>query len=52
MQFEVVFEPRDLWVGAFWDTSRGFDLYVCPVPCVAFHWYRRGTGRRPWWARP
>jgi hypothetical protein len=51
MRFEVLFEPRDLWVGVFWDLSRGLDVYVCPVPTLCLHWYRRGSGRQPWWAR-
>lgn len=39
MKFEVKIEPRDAWVGLFWD-RRADDLhiYVCPVPFVVFHW--------------
>lgn len=42
-------EPRDLWVGVYWDFERGtdedgygndqrtFDIYVCVVPCLPLH---------------
>lgn len=42
--FEMKWEPRDLWVGVFWDRkityygTREFHLYVCPLPTVLFHW--------------
>ena len=29
------FEPRDIWVGVFWDRrDDGVWLYICLVPCV------------------
>lgn len=43
--YEIIFEPRDLRVGAFWDSKDGdLHLYVCPVPTLALHviLWRRG----------
>lgn len=41
-----VFEPRDVWVGVFWNDAEGFRLiYVCLLPClpIVFCWrMRRG----------
>lgn len=34
---EVKFEPRDLWVGVYWDhriQGRLLRIYVCLVPCL------------------
>jgi len=33
------FEPRDMWVGVYWNRWRGLDrhwlsVYVCPVPTL------------------
>jgi len=29
-------EPRDLWVGLFWDRKRdGLQIVVCPIPVLA-----------------
>ena len=34
-RWSVKFEPRDVWVGVFWDRrDDGLWLYVCLVPCV------------------
>ena len=42
----VAFEPRDLWVGLFWDRrDDGTHFYVCPVPALVFHWVV-GKGNR------
>lgn len=37
----VKFEPRDLWIGVYWDLAESLmgnvialDVYVCVVPCV------------------
>lgn len=44
--FEVKFEPRDIWVGLFWDRRiDGLHIYVCPVPCIVFHW-RKPNGQQ------
>ena len=34
-RIEVCFEPRDLWVGCFWNrTGEGLKIYVCLMPCL------------------
>lgn len=42
----LLFEPRDLWVGVFWnvDCTHG-HIYACLLPClpILFSWVR---GRR------
>ena len=35
----LIFEPRDLWVGVYWDRywemgERPIDLYICIVPML------------------
>jgi hypothetical protein len=35
----LIFEPRDLWVGVYWDAVRdegygGYNVYVCLVPML------------------
>ena len=37
-RFWLIFEPRDLWVGAYVAAKA---VYVCPVPCVVLKWDRR-----------
>lgn len=40
--FEVKFEPRDVWVGLFWDRRLdGTHIYICPVPLLVLHWVIR-----------
>lgn len=35
MSIRFLFEPRDLWIGVFWDRRPdGFYLYVCPFPML------------------
>lgn len=35
---ELKFEPRDLWVGVFWDRREdGLHVYACPLPAVVLH---------------
>jgi hypothetical protein len=38
----LLFEPRDFWVGGFWDSKKRV-LYACPVPCLLVRW-RFGPG--------
>lgn len=34
-QVEIKFEPRDIWVGLFWDRrDDGVWFWVCPLPCL------------------
>jgi hypothetical protein len=33
-------EPRDLWVGVFLKRSMGWDIYICPLPCLVIHVYQ------------
>lgn len=38
----IRFEPRDVWVGVFWDRQPdGLHVYVCPLPCLVMHWVKR-----------
>jgi hypothetical protein len=38
IHFNFIFEPRDLWVGVYWDrvtdtvVDNGLRLYVCVIP--------------------
>lgn len=32
VRFNFVFEPRDLWVGAYWDKKKR-QLFILPIPC-------------------
>lgn len=35
----IKFEPRDVWVGWFWDRRPdGIHHYVCPLPMIVIHW--------------
>ena len=44
----VAWEPRDIWVGMYWD-AQPYDLfvYVCVVPLIPIrlHWKRSYSGR-------
>ena len=38
----IKWEPRDLWIGLFWDQRQdGKHFYVCLVPTVVIHWVYR-----------
>ena len=38
----VKFEPRDVWIGWFWDRrADGTHHYVCVVPMIVMHWVRQ-----------
>lgn len=31
----ISFEPRDIWIGVFWDRRSGVtQVFVCLVPCL------------------
>lgn len=44
LAFECKWEPRDCWVGLFWDqrTSETGEVtrhvYICPLPTLLLHW--------------
>jgi hypothetical protein len=45
VQFEAKFEPRDAWVGLFWDRRvDGLHVYVCLVPFLVLHFVKPPTG--------
>lgn len=34
----IKLEPRDLWVGLYWDNKpQWFDVYICIIPVVPIH---------------
>lgn len=38
MRARILFEPRDLWVGLFWDRRDGaLNFWVCPFPMLVLH---------------
>lgn len=38
-RLELLWEPRDLWVGVYWDMSDShYDIYLALVPLVILHW--------------
>lgn len=38
----VKFEPRDVWVGLYWDRRYdGLHVYVCLIPMIVMHWTKR-----------
>ena len=35
MRVQIKFEPRDLWVGVYWERRFGFlNIYVCLLPML------------------
>ena len=37
--FYIKLEPRDIWIGLFWDRREdGFHIYICPIPMLVIHW--------------
>ncbi len=47
MKAKLKFEPRDLWIGVYWDRSPvRLDVYICVVPCFPLHIriYRESKG--------
>jgi hypothetical protein len=48
MRVRFRIEPRDLWVGLFWDhRSDGLHLFVCPLPTVLVHDVHEHPARCP-----
>jgi hypothetical protein len=46
MKIEFYFEPRDLWIGVYWDRKslgcgEWLHVYVCLVPTLCIHWWGR-----------
>lgn len=44
MRIQLKFEPRDLWIGAYWNLTksieslyRRLDIYICIVPTLPIH---------------
>lgn len=52
---EFGFEPRDLFVGVFWDRPDGIgwkhyvDIYVCVIPTLVLKVSPRWGGFAAWW---
>jgi len=53
IDWEILWEPRDLWIGVFWDkrlecrASGDYEwfghVYVCLIPCLPWHlWWFKG----------
>jgi hypothetical protein len=46
---ELLFEPRDLWVGVYWtrppqvNWKHAVDVYVCVLPCLPLKIMLRGS---------
>jgi hypothetical protein len=45
---ELLFEPRDLWIGVYWTVPEGswpqrIDLYICPLPTLVLKVVLRGN---------
>lgn len=35
---ELIFEPRDLWLGVYWNTSYWYwEVYICIIPTLPIH---------------
>lgn len=50
----LILEPRDLWVGVYWNTRAGFtEVYTCAIPCLPIRvaiWPDDRTGDGRIWA--
>lgn len=52
VQVWLHFEPRDFWVGVFWDRDEYVnEVYVCPLPmlCIRFLWMVTKSEVSPLW---
>lgn len=43
--FKIMFEPRDLWIGLYWNVKQivagdFIHFYICPIPMLVFHIYQ------------
>lgn len=34
MKVKIYFEPRDAWVGVFWDRRPNLTVWICVIPFV------------------
>ena len=51
LSVELIFEPRDLWIGVFWDRlALLVNVYVCIVPMLPlrFVWWTGKEFPRRW----
>lgn len=47
ISLKVIWEPRDLWVGLYWDvTSDSLKFFLCIIPClpIRIHFKRTWGG--------
>lgn len=47
--YTIKIEPRDLWIGLFWDsTPDKYNMYICMAPMVVvYHWKDKPTKNKP-----
>lgn len=39
-QFEIIFEPRDIWIGVYWKKyPEAIELYICVIPMLPLRLY-------------
>ena len=42
LSVKLLFEPRDIWVGIYWDKKdESIFVYICVVPCFPVRIHRR-----------
>ncbi len=37
MKIRIYFEPRDIWLGVFWDRRPELNVWVCLLPMLPIH---------------